>query len=522
MGEALPLWMRTFQPMPVLHRRLLFPVYYFEQNYSGDSDDISLGSSWGVSPTKLNFEEEELIADKLDPETRTQTTFLTTLYFTSKFFCKKKNQIGQDLEQEACAFVEKYGAYLKLHSSLVAASKAHSSKITDNLLEVAKHDPKHIEMMKELAAVRHKKNPLVLYVPAMLSAILVCLKKSLFVSFHHEQVVLSLLTSAYPDLQPWQVKDGLSSYYYNYLTLLLDVSGGSDIARKDKELMKEWCTLSIMDESDVDRMANFKFVALNTEESMANQLYYRDLPMLLDLSMNIHDYFLSLSLVEEIVKHRKYSRDKQVILAVIENLHVIAQSAINQRTEELHSCPILHRVIRCFNCFTESPISSIHHDIDVSDQYLCLLNACENEAENIHSCVTGKQIDIVKLLADYAKPKFALKALTEWSAINVLPVSVVVPALQNFLKRCALEGFRDELSGSLFRLRCARQIDGFSSGKDDLHEASRKSNNMPASLETVETSESISSSTVSSVNDSSLSSGTIWQKLQNGQVYIEK
>ena len=53
-----------------------------------------------------------------------------------------------------------------------------------------------------------------------------------------------------------------------------------------------------MDKTDVGRMANFKFVALNTEESMANQVYYRDLPILLDLSMNVLDYFLSLSLGE--------------------------------------------------------------------------------------------------------------------------------------------------------------------------------------------------------------------------------
>ena len=104
-----------------------------------------------------------------------------------------------------------------------------------------------------------------------------------------------------PDLRPWLVRksayasgEGEASdsrkNYYEYLSTLLHSMYGDQTARQDKELLREWCCLSV--ESDApDYRANFYSVAHGN-----NKAYNRDLPMLLDLSMKIKDNELSLSL----------------------------------------------------------------------------------------------------------------------------------------------------------------------------------------------------------------------------------
>lgn len=64
------------------------------------------------------------------------------------------------------------------------------------------------------------------------------------------QLTIDLCASAYPDVQPWQVKkqcigdsintdgDKLADLFYTYLTLLLHPIDGHSTARKDKEMVK--------------------------------------------------------------------------------------------------------------------------------------------------------------------------------------------------------------------------------------------------------------------------------------------
>jgi hypothetical protein len=51
--------------------------------------------------------------------------------------------------RDACiAFVRKFGSYLKLHTSLVHAAAARADDVVSVLLELARYDPRHKEMMK--------------------------------------------------------------------------------------------------------------------------------------------------------------------------------------------------------------------------------------------------------------------------------------------------------------------------------------------------------------------------------------
>lgn len=153
----------------------------------------------------------------------------------------------------------------------------------------------------------------------------------------HRRSLISLAASAFPDLRPWQLRaallsnedekneaEGLSELYYEYLSLLLHPLHGNGKARRDASLiqvrltkylrlrwqvshllfvyqLQEWCKLSV--DVNVDtvksgtedkRKKNFFAVASRSSSSHLN--YYRDLPFLLDLSMQARESNLALDI----------------------------------------------------------------------------------------------------------------------------------------------------------------------------------------------------------------------------------
>lgn len=68
------------------------------------------------------------------------------------------DSVGMD---SAIKFVHVYGSYLWLHLSLVYASALKANIVIENLLALAKHDPRHKEVMKELS----RDSSLILYEP---------------------------------------------------------------------------------------------------------------------------------------------------------------------------------------------------------------------------------------------------------------------------------------------------------------------------------------------------------------------
>ncbi len=156
-------------------------------------------------------------------------------------------------------------------------------------------------------------------------------------------MIKNLCVSAYPDVQPWQVKraclhklqkkesidESLHDLYYSYLSQLLDPVEGHESARRCSNLVKvsthnslpdyplphetlieidflmyvdhkEWCECSIGMKNGGDQkpkpdgLQNFYLVASRT--SSAHLAYRRDLPTLLEMSMTIKEYNLALEL----------------------------------------------------------------------------------------------------------------------------------------------------------------------------------------------------------------------------------
>jgi hypothetical protein len=89
---------------------------------------------------------------------------LVTYLFTQKLLptllCKK----GTDMEvaiDKILPFVKDYGSYLKMHTCLAYSAVLKSERVIDVLLEAAKYDPRHREVMKQMS----KANALIFYEP---------------------------------------------------------------------------------------------------------------------------------------------------------------------------------------------------------------------------------------------------------------------------------------------------------------------------------------------------------------------
>jgi hypothetical protein len=182
--EALPVWTKTFRPLPWEQRRVLWPV---EKALSGEataastiSDDNLTLDSWGTSqnsPGSVSHRKRknlrEIIEDQeLDVETRSETCFLVTYLFTQKMLPKllyerDNPEAFRKALDEISSFVKNFGSYLKMHTCLAYSALLQAEEVIDLLLEAAKYDPRHREMMK----VTSKVNALVFYEPVRLCSV---------------------------------------------------------------------------------------------------------------------------------------------------------------------------------------------------------------------------------------------------------------------------------------------------------------------------------------------------------------
>eukprot|EP00977_Amphora_coffeiformis_P000912 scaffold190_cov171-Amphora_coffeaeformis.AAC.37 len=164
LNQVLPLWLKSFRPLPLDQRRIMWPPESATlestagSTLSGDNDSLTIGSitarSSGVSRTRKNLR-EQIEDNELDPESRAETCFLTTYYFTQHLLPRlltggaTGKQKSDEVLGELVDFVSQFGSYLRLHTCLAYAAVLKSLKLIDSLLEVAKFDPRHREVMKQ-------------------------------------------------------------------------------------------------------------------------------------------------------------------------------------------------------------------------------------------------------------------------------------------------------------------------------------------------------------------------------------
>lgn len=480
LDEALAVWLETFRPLPWESRRVLWPqakpssngVEGHSSSMFSDNDSLTIDS--GMSPTTAFTSathgtrsqsrdlRQQIEDQELDMETRAETCFLVTYYITQRLLPKlAPGRTSDDAKatEEIVAFIRRYGAYMKLHTCMAYAAALKCPGVIGELLALAEHDLRHREVMKLFS----KRQPLILYEPTMLSAIVKCLPIMREESnADRRQVLVDVCVSAYPDLCPWQVRQALVStdgskggkqlqiLYYYYLSSLLHPQDGHEAARHDTALVEEWCKLSLDEGSLKDepgantRRKNFLCVAsLNSSDHLG---YHRDLAMLIELSMSSKQYSLALDLANEIVVCSSLSQQASTLELALDFLRAIAADALD-KGDQNETFRTLKRVVRLLQQVSQTS----NLQVSVSEELHAVLAYKESQRGS-----SQHLLELIHFLAKEAPPDEFLQAFNTWTSSHDRPLYTVA-VLQAVLQRGTKVALNAELSGSLLRLQRARQ-----------------------------------------------------------------
>ena len=476
LNDALPLWLQSFHPLPWEQRRILWPVdrEHFGSSTTAStlSDDLSTDSMSASQRTHYLLQRKrknlrERIEEKeLNVETRTATCFLVTFYFVQQVIaqlsanqpCENTHPSYNDgAEDEAISFITQYGSYLKLYSCLVSVRSVECTRVSDVLLRLAKHDPRHKEVMKQLS----KASSLVFYEPTMLSAVMQLLVSLRSHSMKDRRLpVVDLCVAAFPDISPGLVKNVCVGYatemtipdpsqlefddlYYIYLSQLLHPLDGHEMARRDSSLVDEWCRLSLHKEwsgtfkdRSYDRMANFLTV---TSDRGA---YNRDVESLLSMAMDRLLYNVALELAAEFVSADERSRDQEAMKVVLSHIRAIALNALDTGVAQHDQ---LRKVIAILkHASASAPM------VSPPDEFADWIDH--------HSISSDRVLGVLKFLAEEASPDDVFVALLLWTEkSDRTSMPDLWPILRVLLPRAATASLGSGLSGSLLQIHQARQ-----------------------------------------------------------------
>ncbi len=365
-------------------------------------------------------------------------------------------------EKSAIAFVEKYGSYLNLFESLVAASDFFSWRIIQSLLNLARYDPSHNEAMKLLG----RNIVMIPYESKMLPCILVKLAKCVCDKNTTEtRKLLPLLVAAFPHIKPWEVRSTLPSFimnvtspraiiegevlvalehfeieiYFEYLSLLMDIS---HLARRDSLLVREWCIISV---SEL-HLENFFKVALPYRQP-TNTNFHRDLSFLIDTSVRINDDRLTLELADEIIFDSLNTASNELLVKTLEYLRAMSFKIDCDDDGKPFNEAITRQVLTLFDKITKSPHQTYKNLIQLSDEILSFLN-------KITKIGNGEE-EIITLMTNTVSPHDLIQALSLWTPHEVSMASIV-NALRTCLINAVENGINDEISSSLLRVHKIR------------------------------------------------------------------
>lgn len=263
---------------------------------------------------------------------------------------------------------------------------------------------------------------------------------------------------------------------------------------------KEWCNLSVelyqesTDNSTPGASAmksesflnNFRSVASQASSRVDDGIYsFRNLPMLMDLSMQIKDYKLAIQLAGEIISTNAYSRDSVVITKAVTHIRkILASQMVHLNPSERYSeRNLVQALIRLLNSISTSRFPDWQNAMSIPDEFAKMLELCSDGPEEPTS---EKEKLLLAILVETAMPSDTLAALSLWNKCDKAP-SVVIPALRASL---TLSAFQEKERIQLLRIRRGREgMEGMSSDKSIRPKAS---------------------------------DGTIWEQALKGEVAIDK
>lgn len=230
---------------------------------------------------------------------------------------------------------------------------------------------------------------------------------------------------------------------------------------------QEWCNLSVelyqesMDSSTPGSSSmesesflnNFRSVASQASSKIVDGTHsFRNLPLLMDLSMQIKDYKLAIQLAGEIIPTNTYSRDSIVITAVVAHIREILASEMTHLnpSERYSDRNLVQALIRLLNSISTSRSSDWQNAISVPDEFVKMLELCSDGPEEPTS---EKEKLLLAILVETAMPSDTLAALSLWNKCDKAP-SVVIPALRSCLTLSALQ---EKERIQLLRIRRGRE-----------------------------------------------------------------
>lgn len=384
---------------------------------------------------------------------------------------KQDKETLDKAESGAEEFIEKYGSYLNLYEALNAASEKFSPRVIRKLLELATHDPVHIDYMK----LFYRTGTFVPYESRVLSCLLASLsspRKEGRASLD----LLAMLVTAYPDVKPWQLRseqlhiesncwESLTTahlrkvkkddviFYYDYLSQLME---NSHMARSDVSLVNEWCFLSTTTDitwQDAKRKKNFLSVA-SGEKNGKKLKFARDLGQLSIFSNDINEHSLTLKLANEIVSKSSSYCNHDVMKKMMETIHNVSMSCLSNtkvKGDSPFDTDLMTDILKLLNSIASSPLEIVKESMDITIELGVILDQCkEQEKDGIE-----KEESLLSLIATIIPSSLTLKALSDRN-VEHIPKGTIISALRTSLEKGSKEGQADEISNALIHLRKIR------------------------------------------------------------------
>ena len=171
--------------------------------------------------------------------------------------------------------------------------------------------------------------------------------------------------------------------------------------------------------------------------------------------MKISEFELTFALANEIIRHPKQGHDMQVLIKVLQFLHVISDVAIEGNKSGVNKT-LLDQLIKVYNAILPC-MEANNCDFDLVSELSRLLEEClikkraksDNSSNRIRTCITT--------ISETAPPTCTLRVLSDRDHSSV-DYFTLVSAIHMSLIRGARNGLRSaSLSGSLLQIQRARE-----------------------------------------------------------------
>jgi hypothetical protein len=160
-------------------------------------------------------------------------------------------------------------------------------------------------------------------------------------------------------------------------------------------------------------------------------------------------------LANEIISSRRYFKDEQVLLHVLQHIGVISDKAIEGNGGEVNTI-ILGQVISFLSVFS-SRMAERECVFDLGAELSKYVEKCCFKHKNNPQKHSSSSVDAcITTISENAPPAYSLQILAQWEHA-CLDSSTFISAIHTSLISGARDGVRSELSGSLLRIQRSRE-----------------------------------------------------------------